>query len=110
MLLRILITLVCLNAIAPCQGGEAGEELANPDLSRRLNEAKEKQGRGDKGDKEVDDGRKLTPEEMLKRNITNGASAFCRFHATVKPTKLMPGQSGVVSVAAILLGDAVIPS
>jgi hypothetical protein len=108
MLLRILLALVCLNAIAPCQNGEAGEEGANPDVTRRLNEAKEKsQGRGDKDTEKKEN---LTPEQMLARNITSGASAFCRFYATVKPTKLMPGQSGVVSVAAILLGDAVIPS
>src|SRR5262245_1694938 len=107
MLLRTLLALVCLSAIAPCQNGEAGEEVANPDVTRRLNEAKEKSGRGDK---EIDKKENLTPEQMLARNVTSGASAFCRFHATVKPTKLMPGQSGVVSVAAILLGDAVIPS
>lgn len=107
MLLRTLLTLVCLNAIAPCQNGEAGEETANPDVTRRINEAKEKSGRGDK---ETDKKENLTPEQMLARNITSGASAFCRFYATVKPAKLMPGQSGVVSVAAILLGDAVIPS
>ena len=109
MLLRTLLALVCLNAIAPCQHGEAGEEVANPDVARRINDAKEKsQGRGDK--EAIDDKKNLTPEQMLARNITSGASAFCRFYATVKPTKLMPGQSGVVSVAAILMGDAVIPS
>ena len=107
MLFRTLLALVCLNTIAPCQNGEAGEEV-HPDVTRRLNEAKEKsQGRGDK---EIDKKENLTPEQMLARNITSGASAFCRFYATVKPNKLMPGQSGVVSVAAILLGDAVIPS
>jgi hypothetical protein len=109
MLLRTLLALVCLNAAAPCQNGEAGEEVQNPDVTRRIHEAKEKAGRGDK--EAAEDGRKnLTPEQMLARNITSGASAFCRFYATVKPNKLMPGQSGVVSVAAILMGDAVIPT
>ncbi|HEX6813226.1 MAG TPA: hypothetical protein VF384_16510 [Planctomycetota bacterium] len=104
MLLRTVLALVCLVAIAPCQGGEAGEEAGQ--VIRGVDDSSK---RG-KADDEKNLEKNLTPEQMLARNVTTGASAFCRFHATVKPAKLMPGQSGVVSVAAILLGDAVIPS
>lgn len=38
------------------------------------------------------------------------AAAFCRFYASVKPAKLMPGQSGTMIVTAVLSGQAVIPA
>ncbi|MCB9879849.1 MAG: hypothetical protein H6835_19835 [Planctomycetes bacterium] len=53
---------------------------------------------------------KLTPEQRLERRIRRGASAHCQFVATCRPAKLMPGQSGVMVVAALLKGNAVIPS
>jgi hypothetical protein len=61
--------------------------------------------------KELPEGEeKLTPEERLRRNITTGASNFCRFHTSLRPAKLMPGETGTMLVAAILQGQAVLPA
>ncbi len=115
MLLRLALGIVCLVSCLPCQrGGEGEEEGRIEEATRQRNK---QQGRGEKGEKveggdaeRPDEMANLTPEQRLARNITNGASAHCRFLATVKPAKLMPGQSGTVIVTALLQGHAVIPS
>lgn len=118
MLLRLATGIVCLVSCLPCQRGgeEGGEEATRVEEVTRQQRAKS-EARGERGEKgtggekeEADDMAKLTPEERLARNVTNGASAHCRFLATMKPPKLMPGQSGTLVVAALLQGDAVIPS
>lgn len=53
---------------------------------------------------------RLTPEERLARNITNGASAHCRFYTSFRPAKLMPGQSGTMLVTMTFHGAAVLPA
>lgn len=60
--------------------------------------------------KEAEELSRLTPEERLARMVHTNASAYCRFVAAVKPQKLMPGQSGVIVVSALLNGQAVLPS
>src|SRR5262249_28852688 len=52
---------------------------------------------------------KLTPEERLARNVIHGAHGYCHFDVAVRPARLMPGQTGTVSVTMILEGDAVMP-
>src|SRR5688572_9686354 len=90
MLLRLAIGIVCLATCLPCQrGGEGGEEEGRIEEAARAR-MKQQQGREkgenvEGGDERTDDGAKLTPEQRLARNITNGASAHCRFLATVKP-------------------------
>ncbi|MCB9886255.1 MAG: hypothetical protein H6838_12230 [Planctomycetes bacterium] len=52
----------------------------------------------------------LTPEQRLERSIRSGASAYCRFVAAVRPSRLLPGQSGTLYVTAVLQGAAVLPA
>lgn len=58
----------------------------------------------------VEEFEKLTPEERLARNISNGASAHCRFYTSFRPAKLMPGQSGTMLVTMTFHGAAVLPA
>lgn len=106
MLLRLAASIVCLASFVPCQEGESDVRSAQEE--RRL-----KAAAGESGDKsakgEIDDER-LTPEERLARHITSGAQAYCRFFASVTPSKLMPGQTGTLKILATLQGHAVIPS
>ncbi len=104
MLLRLVVGIVCFAALLPCQTGEV--EVEAEGLRTRQ---KGEKGQTGEVDKEAADER-LTPEQRLARNITSGASAYCQFVATVKPAKLMPGQSGTLRIVATLQGDAVIPS
>jgi hypothetical protein len=76
------------------QYGAQGEKVENEEDLRRLKEELEK----------------LTPEERLARNITNGASAHCRFHTSFRPARLMPGQSGTMLVTMTFHGAAVLPA
>jgi hypothetical protein len=69
-------------------------------------EGAEKEGR----ESEEEALKRLTPEQRLERTVRTNASAFCRFVAAIKPQKLMPGQSGVMVVSALLNGQAVLPS
>jgi hypothetical protein len=76
----------------------SGDEAA---LKAKM-QAREKEGRGED--------EMLTPEQRLERNIITGASALCRFQASVTPPRLLPGQTGILRIVASLQGDAVIPS
>jgi hypothetical protein len=106
MLLRIAAGIVCFMALAPCQGGE--EEAAGERSQDARNKLKE-QMRAEKGEK-PDGEENLTPEQRLARNVTHGASAYCRFLASMKPAKLLPGQSGTLKIVATLQGHAVLPA
>ncbi|HEX5051080.1 MAG TPA: hypothetical protein VFZ65_04860 [Planctomycetota bacterium] len=109
MLLRVIATLLCLSTVMPCQE-RGGDVQGLEDMVRRR--AAKAQGKEDgmEGKISEDEWAKLTPEQRLARNVTHGASAYCKFMAAVKPAKLMPGQTGVVVVSAILLGSAVLPA
>ena len=109
--LRLAIGLVCLTSFLPCQNeGETGEHSA--EAQRRMKAAMQAEREGKQiADKEARgefDDAKLTPEQRLARNITNGASQYCRFFATVTPAKLLPGQTGTLRVLATLQGHAVL--
>lgn len=115
MLLRLLTVLTCCSVFCPAQqGGESTEEYDR--RKRAAIEAGEVDvkpvGKGEKVvEKDSDEAmEKLTPEQRLQRNIHHGAASFCTFVATPKPARLMPGQSGVIVVTAILKGQAVLPS
>lgn len=103
-MLRIPLCLALLAAIAPCQVEEAG----SPDVRAAEGERGGKEGplKGVKGEVPEEN---LTPEQRLARNVTSGASAYCRFSASVTPAKLLPGQSGTLKVLAALQGNTVLP-
>jgi hypothetical protein len=112
---RLLPALLWLAAGLPCQNEQATEDIKSAEDARRAKAAhgeraaKGEAGEtGEKGEDESD--RHLTPEQRLARHITSGASAYCRFRAALKPEKLLPGQTGTLTIVASLLGDAVLPA
>jgi hypothetical protein len=112
MLLRIAAGIVCLLALAPCQSGqnreaEGEEDVRSAEAARSKAKAALRAEKGEKPDAEEEN---LTPEQRLARNVTNGASAYCRFAARLMPAKLMPGESGMLRVVATLQGHAVLPA
>lgn len=112
MLLRSLFVLTTLCALALAQGGEAEEAERVRRKQAAIDEGSDvkEAGKGDNPDDAAEKDRLLTPEQRLARNVRHGASNFCTFVATPKPAKLMPGQTGVLVVTAILKGQAVLPS
>lgn len=60
--------------------------------------------------KELDALNRLTPEERLARNVTHGFGSFARVHTGLKPSRLMPGQTGKLTIIVAFLGDTVVPS
>lgn len=112
---RLLLALLCLGTGLLAQNEEE-EGRAELRRKERASGAAEKAENGD-GDKEAERAKmsqeeweRLTPEERLARSVTHGAARYCRFTAAVRPAKLMPGQSGVLLISAILQGQAVLPS
>lgn len=115
MLICRLLPLLLLAAWLPGQEDRLSEREA--EMERRIKERMERGGEKDaqfekelSGEAEEQALQSLTPEERLARNVRSNASAFCRFVAAIKPQKLMPGQSGVMVVSALLNGQAVLPS
>jgi hypothetical protein len=106
-LLHLLLVLVVVAPFA-CAQNEEVEMSGDERAARRLERVKE--GKEGKEGEEGVDWSHLSPEERLARSVTHGASAHCRFLATCKPEKLLPGQSGVMLVTAVLQGQAVLPS
>lgn len=66
----------------------------------------------DAGEAIEDDGVAGKEREMVKvdPNARRRGTAFCQFKVHSDPVKLMPGQSGTVTVTAVLLGTAVLPA
>lgn len=115
--LRVLFPFLglLLVAVLPAQrGGDKPEDSIELDKARR--ELLRRYGQGEKIENEEDLRRlkdelaALTPEELMARNIHNGASAHCRFHTSFRPAKLMPGQSGTMLVTMTFHGAAVLPA
>jgi hypothetical protein len=106
-MLRLALPFALLAALAPCQVEEVGGE---PDVRAVEGEGRTKGARGQMGEKGEVAEENLTPEQRMARNITSGASAFCRFSASVSPAKLMPGQTGTLKVLAALQGNTVMPA
>lgn len=107
---RTLAVLFLLVAVVPAQRGEGGELTA--EQIQAMRGARQKAGKT----KELDqaDGNNdanwvsMTPEARLAANTRRGSKAHCRFEATCRPPKLLPGQSGVMMITAILHGQAVL--
>ena len=116
----LLVATAATTALAPCQvpgrpgqkppakqgqerGGSADQQAG--ELRRRKMQAAMEQE-----ERENIEWEKLSPEERLSRRVVTGASSYCRFQASCKPAKLLPGQSGTLMVVAILQGSAVLPS
>lgn len=115
MLIRRLLPLLLLAAWLPAQDDRLSEREAA--MEQRIRERAERAGKGTKGperdeSKEKDEQalENMTPEERLAHSVRSNASAFCKFVAAVKPAKLMPGQTGVIVVSALMSGQAVLPS
>src|SRR5262245_60819491 len=54
---------------------------------------------------------KLPLEERLERTkMRGGARGYCKIEASVRPPRLMPGQTGTAVFTMLLQGDAVIPA
>lgn len=106
-MLRLPLCLAFLAAVAPCQVEEVGEPDVRAVEGERGRPSKEGTLKGEKGEVPEEN---LTPEQRLARNITSGASAYCRFSASVSPAKLLPGQSGTLKVLAALQGNTVMPA
>lgn len=115
MLLRLLCVVAALTFALPAQK-EGEDDRGAARRERNKIRAAHTADPGDKGDEEAsererkEEWEKLTPEERLQRSTTHGAGAYCRFVAAFKPAKLMPGQSGVMVVTAVLQGLAVLPA
>jgi hypothetical protein len=116
MFLRTLLALTCLAAFTPAQRGGDQESARAQRKRAAIEQGVEFREDGSDGTKEGgkrqpdEEWEKLTPEERLNRNIRSGANAYCTFVANPKPAKLMPGQTGVLVITAILKGSTVIPS
>lgn len=120
MLHRFLCAVVALGLALPAQNPDdakaGGDGDAHRDRTAKMRAAQMSE-KGEKGEGEDERERqlkeewdKLTPEERLQRSVTHGAGQHCRFVAAFKPEKLMPGQSGVLMVTAVLQGQAVLPA
>lgn len=116
MLICRLLPLLLVVSWLPSQDDRLSEREAA--MEKRIRERAERAdggGKGEVSDKDMKESEaealeRLTPEERLARNVRNNASAFCRFVGAIKPQKLMPGQSGVMVVSALMNGQAVLPS
>lgn len=107
MLLRNLLLLATLPSLLLAQAGEEEAERV-----RRKMQALQAEGDLKTEEKGLPDDalEKMTPEQRLNHNIRHGAANLCSFVATPKPAKLMPGQSGVLVVTAILKANAILPA
>ncbi len=117
MSLRIALVLVALCLGLPAQNKPGtGEPGARPGQVIKQREEIAHDA-GDDGASKSADGKaqeeaweNLTPEQRLERGMRSGASSYCRFVAAVRPSRLLPGQSGTLFVTAVLQGAAVLPA
>ena len=111
-----------LAAVLTAQGDVRGGDVRQTDGRAGATGAPGAQGKQGKGGreltpeeakeeakKEAAELEKLTPEERLARNVIHGARGYCRLDLAVRPARLMPGQTGTVSITMVLEGPAVIP-
>lgn len=118
MLFRTLPAFLLLATMLPGQEGPP-ELRGESKMDQRIREAKARAAKakeqGEEG-KDSDQERLdaellgLSPEQRMQRSGVLSASSFCRFIASIKPARLMPGQSGVMVVTAVLSGQAVLPA
>lgn len=120
MSLRLALVLTGLCSLVAAQGESPRPGGVNPKAGQ-FKQVEQVDPSGDAGeaDGSAEDGKEaaakaafenLTPEERLERSIRSGAGSLCRFVASVRPARLLPGQSGTLYVTAILQGTAVLPA
>ncbi len=117
MSLRFAAATVCLLALLPAQNNQGGGRQGNAGGEAvevgEVDVREEGRGRSKeemlRGEKEAEMAN-LTPEERLARNVMHGASQYCRFITSLKPAKLLPGQTGLMTIAVVLQGHAVLPA
>lgn len=118
MLRATLSAFVFSVALLPCQDkpdeGSTGrvEKRMQAARERALREGKDlaeilgsKEGKGDLEGEEMN---RLSEMARVAREGMRGAGSFVRFVPSVRPAKLMPGQSGTLFVTATLSGQAVL--
>lgn len=99
-------------ALASVLSAQEGEQAAqHPGVGLR----KARQARAETGDEAAGAEGKanwanMTPEERLNASIRRDSKGQCRFVATCRPPRLMPGESGTLLITAILQGAAVLPA
>lgn len=110
---RLSPLVVFLTAVLPlttalfAQEGARGSQHPGVGLRKARQEVSDKQrGEESKGGKWAT----LTPEERLNASVRRNSKGQCRFVATCRPPKLMPGESGTLLITAILQGAAVLPA
>ncbi len=115
--LRIALVLLASSATLAAQGnkpaaGGRNTEAQQQELQKQREiEAADDGSAGIKsGDvkEAVDNLENLTPEQRLERGTRSGASNYCRFIASIRPARLLPGQTGTMYVVASLQGQAVL--
>ncbi|MBL8750635.1 MAG: hypothetical protein JNK78_15860 [Planctomycetes bacterium] len=111
---------VFLFSVAILPGQEKTDDGAPGRVEKRMQAAREralKEGRdlaeilgakGGKEDLENEEMTRLAEMARVAREGMRGAGSFVRFVPSVKPAKLMPGQSGTLFVTATLSGQAVL--
>lgn len=113
MMFRTLAVVLSLCSLLTAQEGREGEEATN--IERKMRAARERAARTSGFTEAEIEG--MSKEEIDKLTTANAhrepvltSSPMCRFVAQVKPTKLMPGQTGTMRVTAVLTGAAVLPA
>ena len=115
MLAKLLLALSVFAAVVPCQRGE-GEEggKMSPERMRELRQAMAEKGLAEEEMEKI-----LRVEEAanagelpnaMLRGMRRGCAKYCTFAATIKPKQLLPGQSGVMMVSALLKDETVMES
>lgn len=111
---RILAVLILIVAVVPAQRGEVGGEQLTAEQQKAMRMLRAKgdkpQEAGEADSEAAARWEAMSPEERLAANIRRGSKAHCRFVAACRPPKLLPGQSGVLMITAILQGQAVLPA
>jgi hypothetical protein len=104
-LLQHLIIFLGFCLALPAQG-EGGR--VSPDIQTTLEKQRKKLAEKRSGESDMQ--LNMTPEERLAAGTRRGSKAHCRFVASCRPPKLLPGQSGTLMISAILQGDSVLPA
>lgn len=99
----ILTFLTCLTPAIAAQEGQGGDLTEKMQASRR--KLAQKRARSDA---EIIESKPMSAEELRNARKLRGSRGQCRFVTTVRPAKLLPGQSGTLLITAILQGHSVL--
>lgn len=102
---KLSFLLAVLAVLTPAVSAQEG----GGDLPEKLQASRRKLAqKRERSDTEVIESREMTPEELRNARKLRGSRGQCRFVATVRPPKLLPGQSGTLMITAILQGQSVL--